>query len=538
LVGRAILFGEAGTVGKPAPGARMAALRCATVFGAALTIAPAVARPESLTDAIQMAYASNPGFKSQQATLAATNEGYAQARSNFGPQVSVTGGVEYQTADVTLPPSLFSSQPTNQHLSATTETADLSLTQPLYTFGRNRARLAEASANILAGRQGVRQAESKLLLSVITAYADVLRDREIVRVVQASIDDLAGISDSITAQGSAGELSKTDVAQAESRLLAAKAQLVQSQTALSLSTASYLATVGQTPGELEPMPDLAGAPDSLDAAFDAAERDSPDLRAAQESERVAHEQIDEAKSAYGPNISLQVDAGVQPYAAYIPNQLERSVTAAVVFKQPIFTSGLNTSVVRQAVDHDSGAELQVEATRRLVIQQVSQAWDQLAEAHNAFVVVSKQLDQEQVAYEGNLEEEKAGLRSTIDLLNAQLELTNTRVSAIQDRHDEYVARATLIAAVGALEADRLTPGPHQPDPIATYGGPKARFGPQWDDAIGRLLDQISPSTPDRHPDAAAQPQGGGSAAGSASNSARSDVIGDLLDGSSSDGGRR
>ena len=116
------LIGRAITCGKPAFGARIAAL-----LGAALVVAPAVARPESLTDAIQMAYATNPGFKSQQAALAATNEGYAQARSNFGPQVSVTGGVEYQTADVTLPPSLFSSQPTNQQFSATTETADLSL---------------------------------------------------------------------------------------------------------------------------------------------------------------------------------------------------------------------------------------------------------------------------------------------------------------------------------------------------------------------------------------------------------------------------
>ena len=95
-----------------------------------------------------------------------------------------------------------------------------------------------------------------------------------------------------------------------------------------------------------------------------------------------------------------------------------------------------------------------------------------------------------------------------------------------------MARATLIAAVGALEADRLTPGPHAPDPIETYGGPKASFGPQWDDAIGRLLDEVSPSTPDPHSDSAAQPHGGGSppATGGASISTRSDVIGDLIDG--------
>jgi outer membrane protein len=146
------------------------------------------------------------------------------------------------------------------------------------------------------------------------------------------------------------------------------------------------------------------------------------------------------------------------------------------------------------------------------------------------------MDAERVAYEGNVEEEKAGLRSTIDLLNAQLELTNTRVAVVQDRHDEYVARATLVAAVGALEADRLTPGPHAPDPIVTYGGPRANPGPQWDDAIGRLLDQVSPSAPDLPSDDAGQSHGGGASAGVAPS--RSDVIGDLIDGAASGGGHR
>ena len=456
MVGRAIEFD------KPRPGARIAELRRAALFGVVLAIAPAAARPETLTDAIQMAYTTNPAFKSEQATLAATNEGYAQARSNFGPQVSVTGGVEYQSADVTLPPSLFNSQPTNQHFAATTETADLSLTQPLYTFGRNRAKLAEASATILAGRQSLRQAGQETLLGVITAYADVAFARSRGGAGGAGLDRRSRrhLQNSITAQGAAGDDSARPTWLRSRAGYWRRRRSWCSRRPRSASPPPPISpTWARRRAKLEPMPELAGAPGTLDEAFDTAEHNSPDLRAAEENERIAHDRINEARSAYGPNVSLQVDAGVQPYAAYIPNQLERSVTAAVVFKQPLFTSGLNSSVVREAVDRDNGAELAVEATRRQVIQQVSQAWDQLAEAHNALTVVTQQLDAEQVAYQGNVEEEKAGLRSTIDLLNAQLELTNTRVALVQDRHDQYVARATA-------DRGRRRPGGRPPHPRA------------------------------------------------------------------------
>jgi TolC family type I secretion outer membrane protein len=461
----------------------------AALVGALFAAAPGGVRAESLFDAINMAYSTNPGLKAQQATLAATNEGYQQARSNFGPQVSATGTVGYQTADVNLPPSLFTAAH-NQHFQATTETADLSLSQPIYTFGRNHSRLAQASDTILAGRQNLRQVEIRLLLKVITAYADVLRDREIVDIVKSEIGDLGRISNDITAQGRLGGLSKTDVAQAQSRLLAAKTQLVQAEMNLSLSSSAYLAAVGQKPGELEPLPDLDGTPGTVDVALVTAEHKNPDLLAAIQNERAAYDQVAEAKSANGPTVSLQVDAGVQPYAAYIPNQLEKSVSAAVVFKQPIFTSGMNSSKVREAIDRDNSARLQVEQTRLDVDQQVSGAWDQLTAAQGVMAVVDSQLASEKAAYDGNVVEAKAGLRSTIDLLNSQLEFTDTRVLAIRDRHDAYLAKAVLMASVGTLEADRLIPGKSRPSPAVNFGGPKARLAPQWDDAIGRLLDQI------------------------------------------------
>ena len=215
-----------------------------------------------------------------------------------------------------------------------------------------------------------------------------------------------------------------------------------------------------------------------------------------QKERAARDRVNEAKAENGPTVSLKVDAGIQPDASYLPNQYERSVAAAVVLTQPIYTSGMNSSRIREAIDMDSDAELQIESMRRDVVRRVSQAWDQLTSSRNALTVVSQQLGAEEVAARGMRLEERAGLRTTIDLLNADAELTNTRLIEVQDRHDEYIARASLLAAMGELEVRYISPGLQQDDPVVAFKRVEHKTAPVWEDGIGILLDQIAaPSTP-------------------------------------------
>ena len=198
------------------------------ILAVLLAAAPSMGHAETLMDAIQMAYDSNPDLRAQRAGLGATNEGYVQAKSGYGPQVSVTGGYQYQNVNAQLPPTLLSSA-TQKNYSLATGSADLSLVQPLYTAGRNKSQVAEATDNIMAGRQDLRAQEAKLLLNVITAYMDVLKARQTVRIVQGEIDELTSAQREISSRGQLGDMSRTDVAQAEARLLAEHAQLLQSQ---------------------------------------------------------------------------------------------------------------------------------------------------------------------------------------------------------------------------------------------------------------------------------------------------------------------
>lgn len=433
----------------------------------ALVCAPSGVRAESLLDAIQLAYASNPALRAQRDATRATDEAYVQARAGYGPQVSISGQVEYQAARVQSPASFFTPAGTASY-GATTGSVDLTATQPIYTTGAARAQVRAAQANVFAQREALRQAESQTILNVVSAYMDVLRDRQTIKVLEDEIAILSEEEKEIQAKARLLVVSRTDVAEAEARLLSSKTQLLQAQGRLAASNAEYLDVVGADPGELAPPPDLPGMPATVDAAFEAADHNNPQLLGAIQSEKAARQQVDRAKSAYGPTVSLRADASIGPVEPYLPHQYDRSITGAIVFSQPIFTSGMLASKVREAADDDGRAALNVESARRGVTQLVAQAWSQLVSSRQAIALQQQQVTDEEAAARGNRIEERAGLRTTIDLLNAEQELASTQAGLIQSRHDEYVARAALLSAMGLLEIEQLDPAAQRYRPEAAF----------------------------------------------------------------------
>jgi outer membrane protein len=429
---------------------------------AATALLPGACWAESLYDAILLAYQTNPSLRAQREALRSTDEGYLQARAGFGPQANITAQYGHTDAQVQ---SYYGAPASGNH--AWTGSSDLSVTQSVYSSGANTASLRGAGAQILSSREQLRQAEQQLIQNVITAYMDVRRDRETIRILKDEIAALKGEFDETKAKGKLGQLTRTDVAQSEARLLSAQAQLNLAQGRLNVSNAEYLNVVGQSPGELEPEPDLPGLPAKVDQAFDAADHNNPQLLQAIEDEKVAREKVNQAKAADGATMSLKFDAAISPTEPYLPRQYDQSVSVAAVFSKPLFTSGYNASKIRQALDEDNRAQLGIEQARRGVVQLVAQAWDQLSSTQSALVIEERQVQVETTAVEGNRIEERVGQRSTIDLLNAELELANARLGLVQSRHDAYIARAALLSAMGLLEVRHLTPDAQTYDPEAS-----------------------------------------------------------------------
>ena len=356
-----------------------------------------------------------------------------------------------------------------------------------------------------------------MLQNVVGAYLGVRRDQEQLAISQDNVNVLARQLEETTAKFDAGVLTRTDVAQSQARLAQARSQLATAQSTLAQDRAVYAAVVGQNPGELAPEPPIAGLlPPNVDAAFDAAERDNPQLRQAVYAEQSSAAQLAQAKAQMRPTVSVQgqygyigqlsSSGGIGPSATFLESEVGGVLSANI--NVPVFTGGLNASEIRQAAEQDNVSRIGVEAARRTVLQAVSQGWNQLLGARASLVADEEQVRSDTVAYEGVREEQKVGLRTILDVLNAQQELEQSQLALVGARHDEYVAAAAVLAAMGALDAKDLIPerGPLRSEGQLRQGAPRHRLG-----AVGRRGRRRRPAgrpAADARPAAVAARRGG------------------------------
>jgi outer membrane protein len=232
-------------------------------------------RAETLTDAIDLAYRTNPTLQQQRATQRALDEEYVQALAALRPTLGVTGGdnyTHYSENNITYQPGPFG---------INEQSATVNLSEPIYTGGAATEAIRAAQRDVLQGREQLRATEIQIMAFVIQYYLDVIRDTQALQIDRDNLLVLQRQLQETSAQFDVGEVTRTDVSQAEARLAAAQAAVSAAEGQLQISRANYAQYVGQPPGELAPPPALPGVPTNFDSALDVAEKESPALRAAQ-----------------------------------------------------------------------------------------------------------------------------------------------------------------------------------------------------------------------------------------------------------------
>lgn len=457
----------------------------ALASAAAIAIVTGIGAPvwaETLQEAIALAYQTNPSLLAQRANQRALDESIVQARAGLRPRLDVTvsGAYARDYGDAAFDPDSDSAS------------ASIGLSQTLWSGGRIGHGITAAEADILAGRENLRDIEQTVLASVIQAYADVIRDSEILAIRQANLGVLQRQLEEASARFEVGEITRTDVAQAEARLAQSEADLANAQAQLSVSRASYAAVVGQAPGDLAPMPVLPGVPTDFDAALDVAMQDNPGIRAAAYTLRAAEANAAAAKAEYMPSARLTASYGGTN------NDFDRigdiadntRLTAGASISVPLFTGGLNGSRVAQALERANVAQINVEGERRNTLQSVSSAYAQALSARSSLEAGTEAVRAATVAAEGVRQEAQVGLRTTLDVLNQELELRNAEVTLASARRNEYVAQANLLAAMGRLEGADLDPTLTLYDPAANYDRVRNRGALPWDGLI-ETLDRVA-----------------------------------------------
>jgi outer membrane protein len=472
-----------------------------------------VAAAETLDDAIVLAYQTNPTLLAARADLHALDERYIEARAALGPTAGASANQSFTDARVDEQ-SIFGNFTAHDRVNTTT--GQVSVNQLIYTGGQINAALAAAAADIEAGRAVLRDREAVVLGQVISAYADVYLARQLLVIARQDVDILARQLADTDARFAAQEVTRTDRAQARARYIAAQVKLDQTNAQVADSAAHYLAIVGQAPGSLQAPPDIPGLPATLEAAMDAADEINPSLQTARYVELSSRANVRRARAADGLRIELSGRLASEPVAPYAGNLYDRSLIGGVTVSKTLFDSGLHRARVQEAQAIDDRDDLKAADVGRQVTQAVAQGWNDLGSKRRVLASLRDQLSEERVAFASVRIEERMGLRTTIEVLNAEEELQATKVALAQTYHDEYLQRVALLATIGLLQAELVSPRiePYRPEEafrrdarayalpwmplvsaIDSLGAPTIRRLAPGHEPLGHVRPPEAPSTP-------------------------------------------
>ena len=469
----------------------MTSLRKTMLLSAALAaLAPASGRAQTLQEALAAAYSNNPALLAARAQTRAVDETVPQALAGWRPTVVLSGAAGYsdttsrsqQSVPVQrdrfgnvvnidtagTPFSLYTDNPRN------TGTMQATVSQPVYRGGRTTSSTRRAENQVYAQRARLLATEQGVLLDSVAAYVAVIRDGEVVRLNANNVDVLMRQLQATNERFRVGEITRTDVAQAESRLAGARASLQQSEGNLQSSRAVFQRLIGLEPARVQAPAPLIPPVRSQEEAVRLASDNNPAVVAALFDEAAARDLIDVQFAALMPQVSVNASAfRIDNNAVRGSRQTGTQVTANL--SVPLYQGGAEHAAVRQARQDAQRARQVVADARRLAAQQSTQAWESLRTARAQVESVRAQIRAQEIALDGVQREAIVGSRTTLDVLNAEQELLNARVSLVQAIATLINASYSLTATVGRLTARDLGLPVDLYDPRADYNAVRDRW---------------------------------------------------------------
>jgi outer membrane protein len=446
-------------------------LRLIRQFGVVSMVALAIssamfavpAASETLREAMLSAYRRNPTLQAERARQRATDELVAQAKSGWRPTINGSETVSQTWSDTTPGKP---SKPTSLNM-------DIQLSQPLFRGFRTVEGVKQAKANISAGRENLLGVEQSVLLQAATAFADVVRDRKILDIRRKNVANLKKEASAASARFNAGELTRTDVAQAKAQVSAAQGALATAQANVGISSATYLAIIGHEPGKLSAAK-RGPVPQSLPKALAVASQTNPTILAAAYVHDASIHTVNIAKGALLPTLSLQATASATRNFSSVIKRSE-SATVQGVLSVPIYQAGNEYSAIRQAKQQASQSGIQIIGATRSVRQQVAVAWATYTASGQSITSAKAQVSSAALALDGVQQEYQVGSRTTVDVLNAEQALLTARVTLAIAERDQLVASYQLVSAIGHLTARRLALGGPYYDPVQNYNTVKDKW---------------------------------------------------------------
>lgn len=415
---------------------------------------------ETLNDALSSAYENNPAMAAEQARLRGTDEGVAQARSGYRPNLSLGATAGRERTD-TRPSSLNDGSNSPYGYSVT-------LTQPLFRGFRTINGIKQAKSSVMAGRASLRNVEQAVLSDAVVAFMNVVRENAVLQLRQNNLNVLNRQLRATQDRFSVGEVTSTDVAQARARSSQAQSALNLARANLLSAKAEYQRVIGHRPSRLgRPGTIRKYLPKTQSLAVQWAINEHPLIEQALYAEKAARHNVDVIVGERLPEVSLQAQYSQNfDGSRFVDRQDNASVYAQATV--PLYQGGAVSSRIRQAKQAVLQARAELSQIRLQVKSSVISAFAQLEASRAQIVANQVAVRANRTALTGVREEEKVGQRTVLDVLDAEQDYLNSQVTLVSTQRDAVVAEYNLLAAIGRLNVSTLPVSTVIYDPVENF----------------------------------------------------------------------
>ena len=407
---------------------------------------PGGARSQTLEQALVAAFNNNPTLLAERAKLRAIDEDVAQALSNWRPSVEMVADYAGRATESNLA--------TNRRQHRDPRSLRFTIEQSLYRGGRTLAATREAENTVLAGRARLISVEQKVLRDAATAYMNVVRDQAVLELTTSNEQVVKRHLEATRDRFQVGEITRTDVYQAEARLARASAERIQAESDLKAFRAAYRNVVGEIPGRLAQVTPPADLPADGEEAVRIAAVHAPEVVAGSFDEKALAGDAEGVRGELLPEIKLKGTASREFDSAGQESRIDVS-EVKVTLTVPLYQSGAVYSRLRQARQSVAAQRLKTRQARRDAMEEATRSWGALQAARARIVAFRSEIGATEVALEGVEREAAVGNRTVLDVLDAEQELLDAKVDFARAQRDEMVAIFELNVALGKMTAKHL-----------------------------------------------------------------------------------
>lgn len=400
----------------------------------------------SLRDAVATGVDTNPEYGEVAASRRATDEELKQGRAGYLPSVDLRAdtGVEYTDSDDDRVGDGDDTETLWRYL------ASITLTQMLFDGWETKYEVARQKARVNSAANRVRETAELVGLSVVEAYLEVLRQRQILVIARQNVESHMSIMDQIKEGVNAGRSTQADFEQANARLAAARATESQIRQSLRTAEAQYRQETGDSAGELT-LPEIpyGQLTQDVETEVEKALAHSPTLDIFAADIEVAYAEAQGTKSSFYPQLDLEVNAN-QGHNLDGIEGTDRGASALLVMNWNLYRGGADNARAREFIHrHQQSKESRARAGRA-VENDVRSTWASMVSAGERAREFAAQAAANTEVVKAYQDQFNLDRRTLLDVLDAQNELFVSRTSTINAEFLEMLAVYRLLALKGAL----------------------------------------------------------------------------------------